>query len=179
MLIERTAAHTHTIACHSTLWLLLFLNLPCVQSQAPLPREVVRGVRSRFWIDSSIRFALAKIMSSEIYCCVEMERTAAVEHSSNLICIEETVHSHVRIVPEYIGGLQSYTEKECRSICLQLANSIQILHNAGIAHRNLHLENVMIDSLVSYLDFCLHAQARYVERIPLTPSPSTLTVAKG
>lgn len=57
----------------------------------------------------------------------------------------------MRQAPEYIGSLSdgAYTEKDCRAICRQLARAIQILHKAGMAHRNLHVENVLIDPLVS------------------------------
>jgi serine/threonine protein kinase len=68
---------------------------------------------------------------------------------AGMICIEEVISSIDTSVPEYIGRLDSYTEKDCRDICLQIAKCIEILHNAGIAHRNLHVENVLIDLFVS------------------------------
>jgi hypothetical protein len=119
------------------------------QTQAPTA-SVPSPDGRRFWIDSSVEFALATIMSYEIYTFVVVDHTPHDDESSaGLICVEETVSPIARPAPDYVGQLQLYSEKECRSICLQIAKCIEILHDAGIAHRNLHLENIIIDPLVS------------------------------
>lgn len=51
-------------------------------------------------------------------------------------------------MPEFLRQLRTYTEMDCRFICLQLAQVIKVMHDAGLAHRNLNLENVIIDPMV-------------------------------
>jgi serine/threonine protein kinase len=106
-----------------------------------------RGDGSRFWIDGEVEIALATIMSYEIYSGQVVERSESTD--AVLMCIQETIPPMTGSIPDFVMQLQAYTEKECRAICLQVAKCIEILHNAGIAHRNLHLDNLLIDLLVS------------------------------
>jgi serine/threonine protein kinase len=43
-----------------------------------------------------------------------------------------------------VGNVGRFTEDEARHWMHQILNSLETLHNAGIAHRDLSLENVMI-----------------------------------
>lgn len=102
-------------------------------------------------MDSEVEMALATIMSYDIYSGEVVERTRNVENATTvLMCVRETKHPDCIAVPDFITTLQCYTEKDCRAICLELTKCIEILHNAGIAHRNLHLDNVQIDLLVRF-----------------------------
>ena len=67
-----------------------------------------------------------------------------------MICIEEMPPLESIPIPDFIKQLRTYTEMDCRNIMLQLANAIKTMHDAGVAHRNLNLENVIIDPLVSF-----------------------------
>jgi len=71
------------------------------------------------------------------------------ESTLGMICIEETPSPECVPIPEFVKDLRTYTEMDCRNIVRQLADAIKTMHNAGIAHRNLNLENVIIDPLVS------------------------------
>jgi serine/threonine protein kinase len=130
--------------------LLISLVLPprfvSVQSHAPTA-TVSRYDGNRFWVDSSIQMALATIMSYGIYSARVVDMSEGED--GGLICVEETVPPINTPVPVYIGQQDVYTEKECRDICRKLAECINILHNTGIAHRNLHIENVIVDPWVS------------------------------
>lgn len=121
------------------------------QSYAPTATEAP-GDGARFWMDGSIEMALATIISCEIYHgrVVDQAPTSLQDGSAaNMICIEEMVSPISSPVPEYIGLLRSYTEKDCRRICSELTKCVEILHNAGIAHRNLNAGNILIDPFVS------------------------------
>jgi serine/threonine protein kinase len=121
------------------------------QAFAPTSTETLDG--ARFWIEDTIEIALDTILAVyDIYSMRVVDRTPTTGEDGSLagmICIEEEVSSIQTSVPEYIGRLDSYSEKDCRDICLQIAKCIDILHNEGIAHRNLHSENVLIDIFVS------------------------------
>lgn len=98
--------------------------------------------------------ALATIISSGIYYGRVVDHKPASDQdkrSVGMVCIEEMVSPMTCLVPVYISQLQSYSEMDCRHICLQVAHCIRILHDAGIAHRNLHVENILIDPLVRIL----------------------------
>jgi tRNA A-37 threonylcarbamoyl transferase component Bud32 len=92
-------------------------------------------------------------MSLNIYSGRVVDQTRAQEESgeADLICVEEIVPLGTEVLPVYVGKMQRYTERECRFICKQIAKGIQTLHQAGIAHRNLHLENVIVDRKVRAL----------------------------
>jgi len=70
-----------------------------------------------------------------------------------LICVEEMLPPTHTALPEFISQRQVYTEKDCRAVARDLAKCIRSLHEAGIAHRNLHLENVIVSPWVSLILF--------------------------
>ena len=115
-----------------------------VQAKAPTLPKLTR-VRGRFWIDSSLEHALDQLARCGIYSAQIMERKAGE------ICVKENRPSQALHAPEYIGRLDSYSEKDCRAICRQLAKAIQTMHISGVAHRHLHVENVLINAQVRLL----------------------------
>jgi serine/threonine protein kinase len=129
---------------------LVFVVFFVFQTQAPTQSVSQRGDGSRFWLDSSVQLALGILMSTDIYSGRVVDQTRAQEESgeADLICVEEIVPPDTETLPLFVGKMQRYTERECRGICKQIALGIQTLHRAGIAHRNLHMENVIVDRRV-------------------------------
>lgn len=73
---------------------------------------------------------------------------ATGEGPDGMICVEEHIPPDVFPLPEYISQRGSYTEMDCRFLCKELAEIIQTMHREGMAHRNLHMENVLSDIFV-------------------------------
>ena len=125
-----TYVRTHA-RCFSSLLLQLY------QARTrPKPRKAL----DKFWMDDSLDMALATIESYGIY------TARIVDTRPGMICIQEIPPPAAVKASVYVGLQRNrYTEKECRAICLQLAQAIQIMHDSGIAHRNIHDENTLID----------------------------------
>ena len=88
-------------------------------------------------------------MSEEIYNARVIDHTASTDRSiQGLIRVEEVQSPITSPIALYISRFKTYTEKDCRAICLQIAKIIDTMHSAGIAHRNLHLANLIIDPFV-------------------------------
>jgi serine/threonine protein kinase len=68
--------------------------------------------------------------------------------STGLICIEEIDSPIVCNVASYAVRSRSYTELDCRRIFRNIVTCVQKLHIAGIAHRNLNLNNFVLDPFV-------------------------------
>ena len=96
-----------------------------------------------------MQIGLITIISAGIYHAREVVERRLDESTLGMICIEETTPPECVPVPEFLRQLRTYTEMDCRFVCLQLAKAIKVLHDAGIAHRNLNLENVVMDPMVS------------------------------
>ena len=75
--------------------------------------------------------------------------------STNMILVQEKVPQNATLLPHFISRLPAYTEAECRGLFRQLVNAVEIFHNAGVAHRYLHMNNVIVDLNVSYMLLCL------------------------
>lgn len=130
-------------------WRLTIVLLLMTQTHSP---EYIITDDCRFWIDDSIELSLAILLSYDICSFRVVDPPPTSQHGGSpvdMICIEETADPTACSLPQYIGRLQSYSERDCRAICLQLAKSIKCLHDSGIAHRDLHVENVLVDVFVS------------------------------
>jgi serine/threonine protein kinase len=85
-------------------------------------------------------------MSQDIFSARVVDQK--VNGSSGLICIEEIDSPIVCNVASYAVRSLSYTELDCRKIFRNIVVCVQKLHNAGIAHRNLNLNNFVLDPFV-------------------------------
>ena len=65
-----------------------------------------------------------------------------------MICVQEANPTDIEPIPVYIGRRGSYTEMDCRFLCRQIAQTIKCMHENGMAHRNLHMENILADQWV-------------------------------
>jgi serine/threonine protein kinase len=90
--------------------------------------------------------ALTTIVSSGIYNCRVIDNTASLRQpKQELILVNELQSSSNVPVAMYISQYKSYSENDCRAIYRKIVNCIKIMHDAGLAHRNLHLGNVLTD----------------------------------
>jgi serine/threonine protein kinase len=87
-------------------------------------------------------------MSSGIYNGRVIAHSSTDRSLQGLMRVEEIQSPIDCPIAIYISRFSSYSEKDCRAICLQIAQCINIMHNAGLAHRNLHLGNLVIDPFV-------------------------------
>jgi serine/threonine protein kinase len=105
---------------------------------------------SRYWIEASVQMALATLFSYGIYNARVINHSGSSDQAiQGLIQVEEIQSPITSPVAVYISNFVTYNEKDCRAICKEIATCIKIMHDAGIAHRNLHLANVEIDPFVS------------------------------
>jgi serine/threonine protein kinase len=125
-----------------------------LQSEEPRYEQSLNPNESgKYWIEASVQMALTTLISLEIY------HAKAINHSESsdgaiqgLIQVEEIKSPIVSPVAMYVANIEKYNEKECRAICREIATCIKIMHDAGIAHRNLHVANVEINPFVSTID---------------------------
>jgi serine/threonine protein kinase len=68
------------------------------------------------------------------------------------VLVEERIPRGGVILPYYIASRQSYTECDGRIVCKKIAEAIRALHDAGVAHRNIHLGNFIVEEGVSKFD---------------------------
>lgn len=80
------------------------------------------------------------------------DTSSSEQNNEGLVCVEELSPPNVRVLPNYIARLRHYTEKDCRRICRQMAEIIKISHDNGMAHRNIHMNNWVLDKNVSMPD---------------------------
>ena len=89
--------------------------------------------------------------SMDVYHGIVVDATTAQTDSevdNGMICVEEHIPPEIDTLPVYIGRRGTYTEMDCRFICRQIAECINCMHSNGVAHRNLHMENVLSDRWV-------------------------------
>jgi serine/threonine protein kinase len=98
---------------------------------------------------------LATLMSLDIYNARVVNQSGSTDHSiQGLIQVEESQSPITSPVAVYVSRFTSYNENDCRAICRQIAQCIKTMHDAGLAHRNLHLANVEIDPFVRACIYC-------------------------
>lgn len=101
---------------------------------------------NQFWIDGALQLPIVVMKSLNHYHGYVVGATG--EGPDGMICVEEHIPPDVFPLPEYISQRGSYTEMDCRFLCKELAEIIQTMHREGMAHRNLHMENVLSDIFV-------------------------------
>jgi serine/threonine protein kinase len=69
--------------------------------------------------------------------------------TSGAILVEERIPHGGVVLPYYIAGMKSYTEYDGRILCRMIAETIKTLHDAGVAHRNIHIGNIIVEEGVS------------------------------
>jgi serine/threonine protein kinase len=124
-----------------------FLSLLASKSHAP-SREAAEKDGNKFWLDASVEKAVRLLLSQGKYLGkIIPERNG--EDNEGLICIEETPATTGDVLPRYITKLDVYTEKDCRRFVREIADIIKLIHDNGMAHRNLLLTNLYVDKKVS------------------------------
>ena len=136
--------------CQTLLTLIPFGLVYTTHSQSQAShRTSTSTTDGRFWIDAELQIPIVLIISAEIYSAREVNERRTDQHSSGLICIEELEKPECMSLPDYVMQWPTFTEKDCRNIMRKVARAIQTMHDAGMAHRDLNLKNVIIDTLVS------------------------------
>jgi serine/threonine protein kinase len=123
--------------------------LPFLQSHAPEALPPREG--NRFWLDSSLESALNVLLAEEIYCGRVVDDDGSRE--TGLICVEEFEPRSSMVLPVYISKMPVFTERECRRLCRDIARCIEVSHASGMAHRNLHMNTVIVDKSVRLVLF--------------------------
>jgi serine/threonine protein kinase len=117
-------------------------------SQAPEYPSM--GQDGKFWIDASIRGALDRLIETGGY----IGRIETVPDESvdiGLICVEERLPKGAVLLPNYIAALECFSEYEARFLFSKIVHLIQIVHDEKVVHRNLHVENLLVEVSVRVL----------------------------
>ena len=124
--------------------LLLCCCLPCHrQSRAPVPTDTEAD---RFWVNPGLEPALETLILLQVFKGRLLRDEAS--DSTNMMLVQEIFPHNAALLPDFISGLPVYTEAECRGLFRQLVNAVEAFHNVGVAHRYLHMNNVIVDSNV-------------------------------
>jgi len=128
--------------------LLFSLFVPNLQSHAPTaPASLDDG--TRFWLDGHVEIALNVLIVERKYSGRLLPDSGSTEQNNEGdICVEEMTPANLKVLPHYIASLPSYTEKQCRKLCRQMAEIIKLSHDNGMAHRNIHMNNWLVDKRV-------------------------------
>jgi hypothetical protein len=133
-----------------------------------------------YWIDPSAQTALATIVSCGIYNCLVIDNATSLDQpQEELIRVNEIQTSSSFPIAMYISKCTSYTEKDCRAICRKLVNCIKIMHDAGLAHRYLHLGNVLTDTNVRQAIFSYAISRQYSSSWHSTTSILIFSILRG
>lgn len=97
-------------------------------------------------MDKALQSAIARLMATGGF------HGRVVTSQNSYMMVEEFGSSRACVVAEYIASLSQYTELECRNIFRQIALRVLALHDAGLAHRNLHPQNLIVEKGVSTLE---------------------------
>jgi len=121
-----------------------------LQSHAPTaPASYDDG--TRFWLDETVEIALHVLIAERKYSGRLLPDSESTEQNNEgLICIEELMPPNTKALPNYIAELRGFTEKEGRRICRQMAEIIKISHDHGMAHRNITMNNWLLDGSVRF-----------------------------
>lgn len=91
-----------------------------------------------FWLSRRVEPAIAALDSVDGY----VGRTLSVTDTK--LYMEEAIGNNQKL-PLFLGEMESdYTEEKCRGLFRQLCLNVLILHRVHVAHRNLHLNNILV-----------------------------------
>jgi serine/threonine protein kinase len=102
------------------------------------------------WIDRPLHEILVELVSHTgrpLYNGTAVPNTRA--DTSGAILVEERIPPGGVALPYYIASRQKYTEYDARILCTMIAETIKTLHDAGVAHRNIHIGNIIVEEGVS------------------------------
>jgi serine/threonine protein kinase len=105
---------------------------------------------TKFWVDAALQRAIATLMTTGDF----YGRFLATQNGYMLL--EEYSFPDSIPVAEFIAKKEPYTELECRTIFRQLVLRVLSLHEAGVAHRNLHPQNIVIEEGIGPDGFILN-----------------------
>jgi serine/threonine protein kinase len=124
------------------------------RTSANLQVEVQAGPHTgdyrHLWIDPSVHEALVELVSPNgrfFYNGTVVPDTEP--DPSGAVLVEERIPRGGVALPNYIASMESYTEYRGRILCRKIAEAIKALHDAGVAHRNIHLGNFIVEEGVS------------------------------
>ena len=103
--------------------------------------SVRTGSSSRFWIRREIQEALTGLIHTAGY------QGRVVYEKEGEVMVEEGRPIEAVTLPYHVTQYTRYTEAECRNICRMLAQRVQAIHRAHVAHRYLHPENVLVEQV--------------------------------
>jgi hypothetical protein len=119
-----------------------------LQEKAPAGPNT--GECRRLWIDPSVHKALVELVSPNGRLLYHGSVVPDAESDiSGAVFVEERIPLGGVLLPYYIATMQSYTEYHGRILCMKIAEAIRTLHDAGVAHRNIHLGNLIVEEGVS------------------------------
>jgi hypothetical protein len=98
----------------------------------------------RFWLPADLKIPIRVMNEANVYVGNILHTTPST------IFVEEDMEG-CSLLPLYIADLPIYTENECRVLFRQMCEAVQILHNYNCLHRNIHLNNVIVDRRVCHL----------------------------
>jgi hypothetical protein len=122
--------------------------------------------QNKFWLDLPVLFGISGILSEHGY------MGELLEIDADRFRVREFENSDSFSLPHHVATMVSYTEKECRYLIRGLAYRIQTLHRKQLTHRNLHINNVRIDSLVSTMNSFAKDARFTIYRAHLARTPS-------
>jgi serine/threonine protein kinase len=129
--------------------------IPQSNTSSKLQEKVVAypntGECRRLSIDPSVHEALFELVSPTgrlLYNGTVVPDTES-DTGGGAMLVEERIPQGGVVLPYYIASRESYTEYHGRIICRKIAEAIQALHDAGVAHRNIQLGNIIVEESVS------------------------------
>jgi serine/threonine protein kinase len=105
---------------------------------------------NRFWLDDRLYVPINILQIYNLYAGRIVNNNIEEQKGDNLILLEEVTNHSLTPLPIYLGQLKKYNERECRRICRQAAQIVQILHSNKMAHRNIHLGSFLVDTKVRF-----------------------------
>jgi serine/threonine protein kinase len=72
-----------------------------------------------------------------------------IKRRDGYMIMEECIPNRAQLLPAFVASHERYTERECRNIFRQMVLRVQAFHEAGLAHRNLHPSNFIVETGVS------------------------------